>query len=92
MYDIGVSRSGAASVGVKKVENLEELRSTYEARHQELGSLVVASGNIVKAQAGRRLGAGFGSEFLGPNRRKRHGASLGCASGRPCSMEQELDL
>lgn len=40
--------SGAASVGVKKVNSLEELRATYEARHQELGSLVVSSGVIIK--------------------------------------------
>lgn len=61
--------SGAASVGVKKVESLEELRATYEARHQELGSLVVSSGNIVKddgSQGGKAIGAAsvIGARFL----------------------------
>jgi biotin carboxylase len=40
--------SGAASVGVKKVETEEELRSAYLERAQELRSLVVRNGSIVK--------------------------------------------
>eukprot|EP00439_Symbiodinium_sp_Y106_P015269 s8955_g2.t1 len=40
--------SGAASVGVKKVENEAELWSAYSARHHELGSMVISSGAIIK--------------------------------------------
>lgn len=61
--------SGAASVGVKKVNSLEELQATYQARHKELGSLVVSSGNIVKddgSSGGKAINAEsvIGARFL----------------------------
>ncbi|CAJ1446854.1 unnamed protein product [Effrenium voratum] len=40
--------SGAASLGVKKVESLEDLKQAYGARHSELGSIVISSGALVK--------------------------------------------
>mmetsp|Transcript_43900 Transcript_43900/g.82006 ORF Transcript_43900/g.82006 Transcript_43900/m.82006 type:complete len:635 (+) Transcript_43900:43-1947(+) len=60
--------SGAASVGVKKVESEAELRSAYHARHQELGSMVISSGAIVKddGQQGAAIGADavIGARFI----------------------------
>uniref|UniRef100_A0A7S0B870 ATP-grasp domain-containing protein n=1 Tax=Pyrodinium bahamense TaxID=73915 RepID=A0A7S0B870_9DINO len=40
--------SGAASLGVKKVESEAQLRSTYQELERELSSLVVSSGALVK--------------------------------------------
>lgn len=60
--------SGAASVGVKKVENEAELRSAYFERDRELRSLVISSGAIVKddGRQGKAVGAGnvLGARFL----------------------------
>lgn len=60
--------SGAASVGVKKVENEAELWSAYSARHHELGSMVISSGAIIKddGQQGAAVGASavIGARFV----------------------------
>merc|ERR1719311_704749 len=40
--------SGAASLGVKKVESAEQLRHCYKEVNAELGSLVVSSGALIK--------------------------------------------
>lgn len=40
--------SGAASLGVKKVTSMEELKACYDEIAAELGSLVVSSGALVK--------------------------------------------
>jgi len=60
--------SGAASVGVKKVESEAELRFAYLEREREMQSLVISSGAIVKddGQQGSVVGAGnvIGARFL----------------------------
>eukprot|EP00933_Yihiella_yeosuensis_P032052 TRINITY_DN25639_c0_g1_i1.p1 TRINITY_DN25639_c0_g1~~TRINITY_DN25639_c0_g1_i1.p1 ORF type:complete len:530 (+),score=96.62 TRINITY_DN25639_c0_g1_i1:34-1590(+) len=60
--------SGAASVGVKKVESEAELRSAYLERDRELKSLVISSGAIVKddGQQGTTIDAQnvIGARFL----------------------------
>eukprot|EP00931_Biecheleriopsis_adriatica_P003088 TRINITY_DN10437_c0_g3_i1.p1 TRINITY_DN10437_c0_g3~~TRINITY_DN10437_c0_g3_i1.p1 ORF type:complete len:691 (+),score=136.76 TRINITY_DN10437_c0_g3_i1:166-2073(+) len=60
--------SGAASVGVKKVCSEMELRAAYLEREQELGSLVISSGAIVKddGQQGDTVGVDqvLGARFL----------------------------
>eukprot|EP00440_Ansanella_granifera_P022679 gb/GFBE01024635.1/.p1 GENE.gb/GFBE01024635.1/~~gb/GFBE01024635.1/.p1 ORF type:complete len:671 (+),score=126.21 gb/GFBE01024635.1/:1-2013(+) len=60
--------SGAASVGVKKVESEAELRSAYLERDRELRSLVISSGAIVKddGNQGATVGAEnvIGARFL----------------------------
>merc|ERR1719446_37224 len=40
--------SGAASLGVKKVESADQLRCCYKEVNAELGSLVVSSGALIK--------------------------------------------
>lgn len=40
--------SGAASLGVKKVESPEQLRQCYKEVSEELGSLVISSGALIK--------------------------------------------
>jgi len=46
--------SGAASLGVKKVSNFQELESSYLEVAEELGGLVISSGALVKATAGSK--------------------------------------
>jgi len=43
--------SGAASLGVKKVSNIGELASTYQEIVEELSTLVVSSGALIKGDA-----------------------------------------
>eukprot|EP00928_Gymnodinium_smaydae_P042643 TRINITY_DN28687_c0_g2_i1.p1 TRINITY_DN28687_c0_g2~~TRINITY_DN28687_c0_g2_i1.p1 ORF type:complete len:696 (+),score=144.16 TRINITY_DN28687_c0_g2_i1:83-2089(+) len=52
--------SGAASLGVKKVASAGDLRETYAELQRELGSLVVASGALVKDD-GRGNGVSAGA-------------------------------
>jgi len=59
--------SGAASLGVKKVLDMEDLTSTYEELDRELRTLVVTSGALVKDD-GKNLGSSavnvIGAAFL----------------------------
>jgi len=43
--------SGAASLGVKKVESMQDLRACYQEVVAELATLIVSSGALVKADA-----------------------------------------
>ncbi|CAE8640199.1 unnamed protein product, partial [Polarella glacialis] len=60
--------SGVASVGVKKVESIAELRTAYLDRDREFRSLVISSGAIVKddGSQGTTVGADnvIGARFL----------------------------
>jgi carnosine synthase len=53
--------SGAASLGVKKVENAADLRAAYKEVTEELNSLIVSSGALVKND-----GSGVGVAFVAP--------------------------
>eukprot|EP00405_Crypthecodinium_cohnii_P009787 CAMPEP_0206440292 /NCGR_PEP_ID=MMETSP0324_2-20121206/12680_1 /ASSEMBLY_ACC=CAM_ASM_000836 /TAXON_ID=2866 /ORGANISM="Crypthecodinium cohnii, Strain Seligo" /LENGTH=588 /DNA_ID=CAMNT_0053907997 /DNA_START=83 /DNA_END=1850 /DNA_ORIENTATION=- len=46
--------SGAASLGVKKVLNFQELESSYLEVAEELGGLVISSGALIKAATGTK--------------------------------------